>query len=213
MNFGNAPRIKEVIQQPPILNWVKCNLDGASNGNPWPSACGGIYRNSNANFLGAFACNLSNSNSLDAELNGAMLAIELAHQKGWSHLWFETDSTLVTLAFKSLKIVPWQLRNRWENCLFICSSMSFFVTRIYREGNHIVLIFWLVLVQLCKLIFGGMIALIRSDQTLLEIGYGFPILDSAKFLRVLVYVLCLLCFSSSFLQYLQGLLLLQVSFS
>jgi len=28
--------------------------------------------------LGAFACNLGNSNSLKAELNGVMLAIELA---------------------------------------------------------------------------------------------------------------------------------------
>jgi len=66
LNFGNSARIKEVIWQPPILNWVKCNID-------W-----GIYINSNADFLGAFACNLGNSNSLKAELNGVMLAIELA---------------------------------------------------------------------------------------------------------------------------------------
>jgi len=76
------------------------------------------------------------SNSLVAELNGAMFAIELAHHRGWNHIWLETDSVLVTLAFKSKKIVPWQLRNRWENCLHLISSMSFFVTHIYRKGNH-----------------------------------------------------------------------------
>jgi len=65
-----------------------------------------------------------------------MIAIEMAAQKGWSNLWLETDSMLVTLAFKSKTIVPCSLRNRWDNCLHIISSMSFLVSHIYREGNH-----------------------------------------------------------------------------
>jgi len=36
ISLGNAPKIKEVIWQPPIFNWVKCNIDGASIGNPGP---------------------------------------------------------------------------------------------------------------------------------------------------------------------------------
>jgi len=136
INYGNAPKIKEIIWQPPVFDWIKCNIDGASLGNPGPSSCGGIFRDKNADFLGAFAYNLGISNSLIAELNGAMFAIELAHHRGWNHIWLETDSMLVTLAFKSKKIVPWQLRNRWENCLHLISSMSFFVTHINREGNH-----------------------------------------------------------------------------
>jgi ribonuclease HI len=130
------PRIKEVIWHPPVFNWIKCNIDGACKGNPGLSSCGGIFRNSEAAFIGAFACNLGISNSLSAELHGAMFAIEIASQKGWTHLWLETDSVLVTLAFKSIKIVPWQLRNRWLNCLHLCNSMSFFVTHVFREGNH-----------------------------------------------------------------------------
>lgn len=136
IKYGNAPRIKEVLWQPPIFNWIKCNIDGACKGHPGASSYGGIFRNSEANFLGAFACNLGISNSLTAELNGAMLAIEIASQKGWNQLWLETDSVLVTQAFKSHKIVPWPLRNRWLNCLHICSSLSFFVTHVFREGNH-----------------------------------------------------------------------------
>jgi len=33
-----TPMVKEVIWSPPHFNWLKCNIDGASNGNPGPSA-------------------------------------------------------------------------------------------------------------------------------------------------------------------------------
>lgn len=42
---------------------------------------------------------------------------------------------VVVQAFKSQDIVPWQLRNRWSNCLNITSSMNFIVSHIFREGN------------------------------------------------------------------------------
>lgn len=84
VKYDNAPRIKEVLWKPPVFNWIKCNIDGACKGNPGPSSCGGIFRNSAAEFLGAFACNLGISNSLSVELNGAMFAIEIASQKGWN---------------------------------------------------------------------------------------------------------------------------------
>jgi ribonuclease HI len=64
----------------------------------------GIYRNNKAEFLGAFAYNLGNTNALVAELHGAMFAIELAYKRGWNHIWLETNSMLVTLAFKSRTI-------------------------------------------------------------------------------------------------------------
>jgi len=64
-----------------------------------------------------------------------MVAIEVAYHKGWHSLWLKTDSMLVYLAFKSSITVPWSLRNRWDNCLRLLSSMNFFVTHIYREGN------------------------------------------------------------------------------
>jgi ribonuclease HI len=103
--------------QPPVFSWIKCNSDGVSLGNPGPSSCGGIFRNSSAEFLGAFAYNLGISNSLCARLNGAMYAVvEIAYQKGWKNLWLETYSMLVVTAFKSSKIIPWQLKNRCPIC-------------------------------------------------------------------------------------------------
>jgi ribonuclease HI len=120
------------------LNCVKCNTGGASVGNPGPAACGGIYKNANADFLGAFSINLGVTSALSSELIGAMMAIEIAHQKNWHNFWLETDSMLVYLAFKSAKIVPWHLRNRWDNCMHLLRFFNFNVSRIYREGNHCV---------------------------------------------------------------------------
>ena len=117
---------------------MKCNSDGASIGCSRAAACGGVFRNSSSNFLGAFAVNLGTSNALCSEIIGAMLAIEIAHRMNWRYLWLETDSMLVSLAFKSSKVVPWHLQNRWNNCIHLISSMHFFVTHIYREGNKCV---------------------------------------------------------------------------
>jgi len=78
-----APIIKEVLWNPPIFNWVKCNTRGASLGNPGQSACGGLFRNSTSDFLGAFAINLGINSTFNSELNGAMVAIEIAHCMNW----------------------------------------------------------------------------------------------------------------------------------
>jgi recombination DNA repair RAD52 pathway protein len=45
--------LKAIIWQSPPLQWIKCNTNGAST--PTAYACGGIFRNSNADFLCVFA--------------------------------------------------------------------------------------------------------------------------------------------------------------
>jgi ribonuclease HI len=133
---SKAPVIREVLWQPPLLDWIKCNTDGAAHGSPGLSACGGIFRNSSSMCVGWFAENLGIHNAFYAELVGAMKAIELAAAHGWNNLWLETDSKLVVLAFKNSSIVPWQLSNMWSNCLVLTSHMNFVVSHIFREGNQ-----------------------------------------------------------------------------
>jgi hypothetical protein len=70
-----APVIKEIVWQPPIANWVKCNTDGASN--LVTSSCGGIFRNSDADFLCCFAENISLGSAFSAELAWALRANEI----------------------------------------------------------------------------------------------------------------------------------------
>jgi ribonuclease HI len=128
-----APVIKEVIWHPPILNWTKCNIDGAATSTT--SSCGGIFRNHLADFIGCFAERLTLCSAFFAEVSGALRALELASQNNWTNLWIETDSALLVLAFKSSSMIPWSLRNRWNNALLKSKNMNLLVTHIYREGN------------------------------------------------------------------------------
>jgi len=99
----NPPKITtviEVVWQPPIFDWIKCNTDGGLAGS------GGIFRDGNADHLGSFALKVENGNALKAELVGAMTAIEITHEHNWRKLWLETDSKLVVSSFQSISIVP-----------------------------------------------------------------------------------------------------------
>lgn len=93
--------------------------------NPGRATNGGVFRNSLGMFIGAFVESYGVSSSHHSELLAAMRAIELAHDKGWHFLWLECDSTLVTLACKSLNLVLWNLRNK----------MNFRISHIFREDS------------------------------------------------------------------------------
>ncbi|GAU46323.1 hypothetical protein TSUD_28400 [Trifolium subterraneum] len=94
IHHTNAPVIKEVIWCPPLFNWTKCNIDGASRGNPGLSSCASVFRNHEADVLCYFVEPLGIASSYSAELCGAMRATELAHQRNYINLWIETDSVL-----------------------------------------------------------------------------------------------------------------------
>jgi len=131
-----APQIIEVIWHPPIFHWMKCNTDGSANNST--SACGGIFRDKDSKFLLCFAQNTGQSTAFHSKLCGAMKAIEIAYSNHWNHLWLEMDYALVVNAITNNYLAPWNLRNRWENCMFMLKSMRFLVTHIYREGNQCV---------------------------------------------------------------------------
>jgi len=66
---------------------VRCNSNGDAIDNRGPLACGGIFRNASAIFWGAFQARVSSA--LNFELIGAMVAIEIAHDKVYSNFWLE----------------------------------------------------------------------------------------------------------------------------
>jgi ribonuclease HI len=138
IHHPRIPVIKEVIWQPPSVNWIKCNTDGASCGNPGIAACGGVFRDHHANFVYAFAEPLGVETAYFAELCGVLKAIEIAYEKNWANLWVESDSSQVVAAFKNPKnSIAWPLRNRWKNAIFKMSHMHCIVTHTYREGNKV----------------------------------------------------------------------------
>jgi ribonuclease HI len=96
-----------------LINGVACGGGTSTNmSEKNMAACGGIFRDSSAATLGCFARNLGVTYAFYAELIGVMMAIEIATLKGWPLLWIETDSIMVTLAFKNATMLPWHLRNR-----------------------------------------------------------------------------------------------------
>jgi len=103
--------------------------------NPTRASCGGVFRDHNSIFLGAFAQNLNTNSAFNVELLRVITAINLAVENNWRSIWLETDSHRTVLAFKNPNMVPWSLRNKWLNCSKYVRSMNFLITHIYREGN------------------------------------------------------------------------------
>jgi ribonuclease HI len=70
---------------------------------------------------------------LHAELLAMIHAMEFAHRNSWHNLWIESDSTAALRAFSNSNEVPWDLRNRWSNCLHL--GLHIATSHIYRKGN------------------------------------------------------------------------------
>jgi len=70
------------------------------------------------------------------ELLAAITTIDIVIDKGWQNLWLECDSLLVVQAFKLDTLIPWKLRNRWENVVAASKNIGFIVGHIYLEGNN-----------------------------------------------------------------------------
>lgn len=98
-----------VFRHPPKTPWVKVNIDDPVMG------LNGILKGQCGTFVGGFSSNLVNFLVFNYELQGLMLAMELAVQHKWNCILIEGDSTSVILAFKKPLIVPYQFRNYWHN--------------------------------------------------------------------------------------------------
>jgi hypothetical protein len=107
--------VKMVLWCTPSIGWMKVNTDGSVTNAS--AACGGLFRDYLANFHGGYAQKISGLSVLHAELMALILAMEVAHSKTWHYLWLESDSLNALRAFDDMNVVPWDLRNRWSNCL------------------------------------------------------------------------------------------------
>ncbi|KAK2404238.1 hypothetical protein QL285_053601 [Trifolium repens] len=137
IHYPKAPNIVEVIWSPPLQGWIKCNTDDTFVGNPGIAACAGIFRNNLGANLGCFAHYIGLANALYAEIMGIILAIECAVDRNWRQLWIKSDSKLAVSAFKKSSIIPWQLKNRWLNCMCKIKNIQVIVSHVYREGNYV----------------------------------------------------------------------------
>ncbi|XP_019462957.1 PREDICTED: uncharacterized protein LOC109361883 [Lupinus angustifolius] len=86
LNYSKAPSYSEVIWKRPTWGVLKVNTDGSAHGAPGHAGGGGIFRDHHGNFIACFATYLDINNALFAELHTTILAIEIAHHKGWKNL-------------------------------------------------------------------------------------------------------------------------------
>ncbi|KAJ4710481.1 Ribonuclease H protein [Melia azedarach] len=135
---GRAPNKIPVFWLPPTRPFVKVNTDGVSKNNPGAAACGGVFRDFQGEFLGAFTMNLGCRSSLVAEIMGIIQGISYAAKRGWNFIWLESDSTLAIDCLSNPNFNPPPcIANDWLNCKASISKMSFQCTHIYREGNKV----------------------------------------------------------------------------
>ncbi|CAL0327859.1 unnamed protein product [Lupinus luteus] len=135
-NHGLAPQISEVIWLSPTQGWIKVNTDGAAKGAPGHAGGGAIFRDNKGHLLGCFATYYGIQSSLHVELLTAIIAVQIAKNKGWTHLWLETDSTTVLQIFTNNLQLPWRLRNIWYQCNETLRILNFRISHIFREGNY-----------------------------------------------------------------------------
>ncbi|KAJ4710484.1 Ribonuclease H protein [Melia azedarach] len=135
---GRAPNKIQVFWRPPTIPFVKVNTDGVSKNNPGAAACGGVFRDFQGEFLGAFAMNLGRQSSFFAEIMGIIQGISYAAKRGWYFIWLESDSTAaIACLLNSNFNPPRRIKNDWLNCKASISKMSIQCTHIYREGNKV----------------------------------------------------------------------------
>jgi len=83
-----------------------------------------------------------------------MRANELDKLYNWSDLWLETDYKLVVKAFSNHKLVPWNLRNIWSNCILILSSVNFVIHMFIERAISVLTCLQVLVSQLLVLLFG-----------------------------------------------------------
>lgn len=110
--------------------------------------------------------------ALNTKIMGVILAVELAHEKGWTHLWLECDSQVANLY------------NRWQNYLDLLWNMTFRVTHICKEGNFYACCIANIEIYVSIVSFGGIICLILLRMV-------FIILDQFTFVYILLILLML----------------------
>ncbi|KAF1862955.1 hypothetical protein Lal_00009338 [Lupinus albus] len=60
--------------------------------------------------MGGFAAFFGIKDSLFAEIQAAIMAIEIANQKGWKDIWLECNFALVVDMFNGKGVVPSRLK-------------------------------------------------------------------------------------------------------
>ncbi|CAA7014437.1 unnamed protein product [Microthlaspi erraticum] len=86
---------REILWLPPLVSWMKLNIDSASHGNPGLATAGGAIQNGYGQWCGGFALNIGRCTAPVAELWGVYYSLCIAWKRGITSLKVEIDSLMV----------------------------------------------------------------------------------------------------------------------
>ncbi|XP_057456943.1 uncharacterized protein LOC130747902 [Lotus japonicus] len=102
---------RQISWLPPDTGILKCNVDGASKGNPGISGVGGVIRDSNRIFLGYFAIGIGFGWAFEAEVKAILHGLMFCQQFLFRNIVLESDSTTAIGWVVSRDKIPWKLIN------------------------------------------------------------------------------------------------------
>ncbi|XP_057771087.1 uncharacterized protein LOC130990877 [Salvia miltiorrhiza] len=130
------PIMIEVHWWPPVGQWIKVNTDGSALGAPGNIAVGGVFRDKWGWVRGCFHYKGGVGFAFEAELLAVMYAVAIAHNRGWTLLWIESDSFyIVKLLHSRSEDIPWRFLASWKRTLRLLLDFRLQISHIYREGN------------------------------------------------------------------------------
>ncbi|XP_042499807.1 uncharacterized protein LOC122077993 [Macadamia integrifolia] len=135
--FSNSSPLRWVSWNPLDHGYYKVNVNGASKGNPGPSAIGGICRNSSASVVGRFSMGTGMVHAIVVEALAIRFALIWAEDLGLSHIVVESDNLmLVNILNRSSLACPWRISSIVADCWLLQERFSSVLFRHpLQEGN------------------------------------------------------------------------------
>lgn len=100
----------------PPCGWVKINCDGSVRNNPGSSGGGGILRDANGDFQGAFSSHYGIGSNNRAELRALFDGIQLCKRLSYFNVIIESDSKTIVDWFRAGRCTLWYLWDFWDEC-------------------------------------------------------------------------------------------------
>lgn len=128
---------RTIVSNPPEMRSFKCNVDGASKGNPGPSSGPFCTRNREGNLIYAEDTRLFDGTNLVAEVVALRLGLEFCVQHNLLPVILEIDSLSLKNILDGIWEIPWVIVMEIEGINMLMKDKEVIVEHILREGNQL----------------------------------------------------------------------------
>ncbi|KAH0757706.1 hypothetical protein KY290_021199 [Solanum tuberosum] len=123
--------------QKPKEDWVKCNTDGSSKGNPGDSAYAFCIRDVRGDLIFAEAQQIGITTNIMAEAVAVLKALSYCRQSQHRKVIVETDSLGIRNFLLREWKIPWELSEILEDAIAMIEQEGIQVKHVFREGNQL----------------------------------------------------------------------------